>query len=967
MSETESLPLETNRLGVGEILICNQETNRKFEPIKCFIGKVILTIGGGGDKIYVVEDKDNMSSEVKSIQFRSDVEDAMKSTNCKNRDDCVKISDNKTDPNRSEKQETKVEDKKQNTEQNDDEEEKESKQIIQICKGKYHLIKLTSDGKVRCSGKPYFGVSGLGGSASSDTTILLPNLAKMKIVQISAGKFHSLALADNGDLYSWGMGFEGQLGLSKDNKVASSPRYLRFFYKKPVKFISCGHNYSLALTREGNLYGWGENKLGQLGLGHKQIIDEPTLIPILDKDGEQEGCNSSESLVNQKLERKYTNLPLKCSYASAGYSHTVVVTEEGYPVTFGLNIYGQLGLGNTQTSFEPKLLQKDDSGEKIETIVKAACSVSGTFLISNTGKLYTCGSGNIGHSNLELVKLPKIIAGERLFSHIFCNDYSVVAFCPLRILSVSPNSGPMTGGTILSIIGSAFKNFPKLSVRFIFGGVSRDVSGNFDKLSRTIFVKTPNFIEYCPNMELPCSCTIQVTFDGHYFIEYSEKFLIYPNSIKISAIEPKCGPFSGETPLVVKINLDQIPTKYLFSLTIGFQAKPESKDHKKGKLNTNGVDSKISTENNNSNIQNKDEQNVLENNVINPMDIQEIENHLDKANWYCGFSTYEKGIMTCSIPQIENFSQSQVEYNVDVSINGQQFSGYPVIYRFYDIQIEKISPEISTTDGGLTMKIYGTGLFDSFTKKGKITSEFGERNIELQWERKDKSFTFSSIPLQWMVSDENLAKSENQEMLYNKYNFEVLFTMNGTQWIKAGSYKYCNPEILKIFYVLFPDNMSDKDRFIAASEVEEELSEEEKMKLGMIPIYEDKKKAAEFEKKLEAEENDIKTGSKRPYTGLAIYSKFFPKLDNIGVRFSSADDEKDTVAIYKNKNKIICIIPEMPNLAPGVHECQISLSFNGEQWIETDEKINFNAPEKGLSFEEMVKNDDDKKKKPGKK
>ena len=35
-----------NRLGVGEVLICNKETKGKFEPLKYFIGKVILTIGG---------------------------------------------------------------------------------------------------------------------------------------------------------------------------------------------------------------------------------------------------------------------------------------------------------------------------------------------------------------------------------------------------------------------------------------------------------------------------------------------------------------------------------------------------------------------------------------------------------------------------------------------------------------------------------------------------------------------------------------------------------------------------------------------------------------------------------------------------------------------------------------------------------------------------------------------------------
>ena len=142
----------------------------------------------------------------------------------------------------------KNEEKKEEDNQDlDDSTEKEiPSHIIQICKGKYHLIKLTSDGKVHCSGKPYFGVVGLGGSAYSEKTKPLPNLENIKIVQVSCGEFHSMALSDKGDIYTWGMGFEGQLGLNSQYKVASSPRYLNFFYRKPVKFVTCGYNYSLA-------------------------------------------------------------------------------------------------------------------------------------------------------------------------------------------------------------------------------------------------------------------------------------------------------------------------------------------------------------------------------------------------------------------------------------------------------------------------------------------------------------------------------------------------------------------------------------------------------------------------------------------------------------------------------------------------------------------------------------------------
>ena len=760
MNDFTTLVTDDKKLGVGEILICNRETKGKFEPLKHFIGKVILAIGGGGDKIFIVEEKDKYKSEVKSIQINPNLLQKKQNittpvsklpptntfSGSKNDSDMaqnMELEDDEEEKKIEEDFELKNEEKKEPVEGNnnnnqdlDDSTEREiPAHIVQICKGKYHLIKLTSDGKVHCSGKSYFGVAGLGGSSSSEKTKPLPNLINQRIVQVTCGEFHSMALSDKGDLYTWGMGFEGQLGLNNQYKVASSPRYLNFFYKKPVKFVACGYNYSLAITRdECLLYGWGENKLGQLGLGnHRQIIEQPTLIEILDKNGGQEGSTSSDALVNNKTDRVYTQKPLRSCYVAAGYSHTCVVTEKG-PVTFGLNIYGQLGTGNTNTSFEPKLLEKDEKGEKIEKIIKCACSTSGTFLISDTGKLYTCGTGDIGHGDLGMVKLPKIVSGQRLYSHVYCNDTSVVAFGPLRILSVSPNCGPATGNTILSILGTAFKGLQKLSVRFLFGGISRDVRGNFDKLSRTIFVNTPNFLEFAPTMELPCDSTIQVTFDGHFFTEYSEKFLIYPNNIKPNSIEPKCGPISGNTPLQIKINLGNIEQKYLFSLTIGFQARnvpiEQSNKRFKGKSKSNSEsaveDSRAISDNQN---QATSPSMLKEGQIINPMDIENLDFQLDQPNWMCCFATYDvdNNLMTCNIPKIENYNPLQPEYNIDLAINGQQFSGYPSVYRFYNIYIEKMFPDISTPDGDLPLIICGTDLFDSPNKKARIISELGKK------------------------------------------------------------------------------------------------------------------------------------------------------------------------------------------------------------------------------------------------
>ena len=224
------------------------------------------------------------------------------------------------------------------------------------------------------------------------------------------------------------------------------------------------------------LWGWGENKLGQLGLGKIQVVSTPTFIEILDLPGGQIGCNKADSIINGSKSRVYSGNMLKACYASAGFAHSGVVTEEGYLVVFGLNIYGQLGLGSTTSTFEPKLIEKDDTGNLIKKVLKVSCNTSGTFIISEGEKFYSCGSGDIGHGDFGVVKLPRFLNEKRNFSEVFSNDNTVIAFSPLKIISVSPNCGPATGNTILSIIGSALKEFPKLSVRFYYSGISRVIN-----------------------------------------------------------------------------------------------------------------------------------------------------------------------------------------------------------------------------------------------------------------------------------------------------------------------------------------------------------------------------------------------------------------------------------------------------------------------------------------------------------
>ena len=81
---------------------------------------------------------------------------------------------------------------------------------------------------------------------------------------MSAGVAHNLLLSGEGDLFSWGSGRFGELGLGPKNTEMESPGQVRFQTK--LTAIASGNYHSCAIDKFGNLYGWGQNFSRQLGL-----------------------------------------------------------------------------------------------------------------------------------------------------------------------------------------------------------------------------------------------------------------------------------------------------------------------------------------------------------------------------------------------------------------------------------------------------------------------------------------------------------------------------------------------------------------------------------------------------------------------------------------------------------------------------------------------------------------------------
>ena len=90
-------------------------------------------------------------------------------------------------------------------------------------------------------------------------------------------------MVDLHNLYTWGRGTHGKLGLgTKDNQ--NSPQLVNEFVLKRIVDVNAGYWQSVALTEKGAVFVWGSHKNGQLGLGDScdEEVHTPTLLPFFE-------------------------------------------------------------------------------------------------------------------------------------------------------------------------------------------------------------------------------------------------------------------------------------------------------------------------------------------------------------------------------------------------------------------------------------------------------------------------------------------------------------------------------------------------------------------------------------------------------------------------------------------------------------------------------------------------------------
>ncbi|CAL5204404.1 unnamed protein product [Lathyrus oleraceus] len=296
-----------------------------------------------------------------------------------------------------------------------------------------------------------YGRLGLGNLNSQWTPAICTSFHNQNLKAIACGGAHTLFLTDNGCVYATGLNDFGQLGISESKQYSVVPLQV-FGHEKKVVHISAGYNHSSAITVDGELYMWGKNTNGQLGLGKRapNIVPLPTKVEYLDG--------------------------ITIKMAALGSEHSMAISDGGEAFSWGMGVSGRLGHGHessilgffkSYSEYTPRLI-KDLEGIKVKNVAagmltsactdengsvfifgekgvdklllkemsnatkpslirelpyaeEVACGGYHTCVLTNFGELYTWGSnenGCLGIGCSYAIHLPEKVQGPFLESSV---------------------------------------------------------------------------------------------------------------------------------------------------------------------------------------------------------------------------------------------------------------------------------------------------------------------------------------------------------------------------------------------------------------------------------------------------------------------------------------------------------------------------------------------------------------------
>ena len=156
--------------------------------------------------------------------------------------------------------------------------------------GEYHTVAIKGNGgELWAWGRNDYGQLGDGTKtdSSSPVKVMESGLHFTDVKAVSAGYYHTVAIkGDGGELWAWGSNLRGQLGDGASSHRPSPVKVLESgLHFTGVETVSAGGNHTVAIKDDGSLWSWGLNEFGQLGDNRKLGSVNPNPNPVKIGDG----------------------------------------------------------------------------------------------------------------------------------------------------------------------------------------------------------------------------------------------------------------------------------------------------------------------------------------------------------------------------------------------------------------------------------------------------------------------------------------------------------------------------------------------------------------------------------------------------------------------------------------------------------------------------------------------------------
>ncbi|KAM8892333.1 RCC1 domain-containing protein 1 [Spinachia spinachia] len=209
-----------------------------------------------------------------------------------------------------------------------------------------------------------------GGYMASKLPLYRPLSPHLRAKRLALSSEHAILLSASGAVYTWGLGSHGQLGhgglVSEEE-----PRIVEALWGMPMSHVATGGWHSVCISDGGDLYVWGWNESGQLGLpsrGLRKALQQQSCqqegaryrdASTSPAEELKEGDTHEEVFISIQAFPALLDITPACEIrtVSCGSRHTAAVTTKGDLYTWGWGDYGQLGQQTLLSSDEPQRVE----------------------------------------------------------------------------------------------------------------------------------------------------------------------------------------------------------------------------------------------------------------------------------------------------------------------------------------------------------------------------------------------------------------------------------------------------------------------------------------------------------------------------------------------------------------------------------------------------------------------------------